>query len=63
MISVRNFIRHQQKVPMNYSGILYTEKIGRIYRQKVCSVARRVLAERLQLEECHGSKIIFDHEL
>ena len=23
---------------MNYSGILYTEKISRIYRQKVCSV-------------------------
>ena len=33
---------------MNYSGILYTEKISRIYLQKVCSVACRITQELLQ---------------
>ena len=42
-VLIRKYSSFQQKVPMNYSGILYTEKISRIYHQKICSVHTAVI--------------------
>ena len=42
VVWVKKLSTCQQKVPMNYSGILNTEKISRIYLQKVCSVCRHI---------------------
>ena len=50
-VIIRKSISCQQRVPMNYSGILYTEKISKIYLQKVCSAlqARTVMWKWWQL--------------